>query len=860
MLVCPCVTSLAGGGWFFDVLGFGQTHWDGLECSGWQNHGGAMEYRWLHLDGPGQSRRQHQGALGSFVGSAMVALWSIAGCTLVALGSLDGSTGVALGSFVGCLMVASVGCLCSRSCWRDGCPKHSCAILYPRSDMGLLCALSSLPNALACSTILGAGMLAWCAHTSMPMSLFVRPASRLFDALAAGSMLPRPVVATSGLLDCFAWHPSLVEFQGVSPFSSTWGLMLVATRAPFDCPCSFGCVRLQCVSWCYWPPIPWPRSGCWAYPGPWFALLPMLDYGASAPMVRFAPMAVVGYLRGGYSMVERLVLPLALTLDLFTDWRILYRNVPSARPRERVLSCFPSRRVLSCFPSHPFWAGYDYPRSNLCRASTSIRIDLHPYLYSHCRRHLYYALTSSCKFLSFVVCLHLLLMADSLLAQLGDLTFTAEEQDAILVAPDSVAIPAEDFACSLVVADPADPVLDPPGLASETSAQSDPAGPEVRADPNAEVRENPTVAPTATAPAAPEVRTDPTSAVRTNPTAAPVVQTGPMAPAVAAPVVRKHPAPVVRKGPAVPATAAPAVRKGQAVPATAAPMVRKGQAVPATAAPMVRKGQTVPATAATALRTDSPVPNIVAPVVRTPQRAADSPPAPSVPLETDAMVEDVVDEDSSGQNLVADGSLPDDAPYDPLVHAETSAMLEEALEISRDCVLLADMDGVLQADGEDLVNEAIPEAADSIIREVAVKILGDDAPSDGSDPPIALTKMGPSPSASPPKSGLSKSAPTGLRRAAMPVVPEHQEFDEWCAARSRTPPANVAAHPSEARASSIPPPRPHKRQAPSSDPSRAKRSRASASSSSRIPSSTKAGMSSVNNSPAETARQSRREK
>ncbi|KAK8512394.1 hypothetical protein V6N12_037394 [Hibiscus sabdariffa] len=375
------------------------------------------------------------------------------------------------------------------------------------------------------------------------------------------------------------------------------------------------------------------------------------------------------------------------------------------------------------------------------------------------------------------------------------------------------------------VADPADPVLDPPGLASETSAQPDPAGPEVRADPNAEVRVNPSVAPTATAPAAPEVWTDPTSAVRMNPTAA-----------------------------------APAVRKGQAVPATAAPMVRKGQAVPATAAPMVRKGQTVPATAATALRTDLPVPNIVAPVVRTPQRAADSPPAPLVPLETDAMVEDVVDEDSSGQNLVADGSLPDDAPYDPLVHAETSAMLEEALEISRDCVLLADMDGVLQADGEDLVNAATHEAADSIIREVAAKILGADAPSDGSDPPIALAKMGPSPSASPPKSGLSKSAPAGLRRAAMPVVPEHQEFDEWCAARSRTPPANVAVHPSEARASSIPPPRPHKRLAPSSDPSRAKRSRASASSSSRIPSSTKAGMSSVNNSPAETARQSRREK
>ncbi|KAK8491556.1 hypothetical protein V6N12_011413 [Hibiscus sabdariffa] len=653
MPVCPCVTSLTGGGWFFDV--------QFCLAAPWWRYGVLLAAPWwpwaVSTTAPGWP---------------WAVLWAASWWLQLV--------------FVQPVLLAR---RMPQGAWLwpplGLCPplQHSCAILYPRSDMGLLCALSSWPNALACSTVV---------------------------ALAVGSMLPRPVAATSGLLDCFAWHPSLVEFHWVSPFSSTWGLMLVATRAPFDCPCSFGCARLQCVSWCYWPPIPWPRSGCWVCPGPWFASLPLLDYGASAPMVRFVPMAVVGCLRGGYSMVRRLVLPLALTLDLFTDCRILYRNVPSARPRERVLSCFPSRRVLSCFPSHPFWAGYDYLRSNLCRASTSIRIDLHPYLFSHCRRHLYYALTSSCKFLSFVVCLRLLLMADSLLAQLGDLTFTAEEQDAVLVAPDSVAIPAEDFACSLVateVADPADPVLDPPGLASETSAQSDPAGPEVRADPNAEVRVNPSVAPTATAPAAPE-------------------------------------------GPAVPATAAPAVRKGQAVPATAAPMVRKGQAVPATAAPM--------------------------------------------------------------------------------------------------------------ADGEDLVNEAIPEAADSIIREVAAKILGADAPSDGSDPPIALAKMGPSPSASPPKSGLSKSAPAGLRRAAMPVVPEHQEFDEWCAARSRTPPANVAVHPFEARASSIPPPRPHKRQAPSSDPSRAKRSRASASSSSRIPSSTKAGMSSVNNSPAETARQSRREK
>ncbi|KAL4366237.1 hypothetical protein GQ457_05G023220 [Hibiscus cannabinus] len=41
-------------------------------------------------------------------------------------------------------------------------------------------------------------------------------------------------------------------------------------------------------------------------------------------------------------------------------------------------------------------------------------------------------------------------MAESLLAKLGDLNFTAEEQDAVVVVPETVAIPAEDFACSLL--------------------------------------------------------------------------------------------------------------------------------------------------------------------------------------------------------------------------------------------------------------------------------------------------------------------------------------------------------------------------------------------------------------------------
>ncbi|KAL4301840.1 hypothetical protein GQ457_10G010650 [Hibiscus cannabinus] len=41
-------------------------------------------------------------------------------------------------------------------------------------------------------------------------------------------------------------------------------------------------------------------------------------------------------------------------------------------------------------------------------------------------------------------------MVNSLLSKLGEITFTAEEQDAVVVTPDAVAIPAEDFACSLV--------------------------------------------------------------------------------------------------------------------------------------------------------------------------------------------------------------------------------------------------------------------------------------------------------------------------------------------------------------------------------------------------------------------------
>ncbi|KAK8681071.1 hypothetical protein V6N13_053478 [Hibiscus sabdariffa] len=225
-------------------------------------------------------------------------------------------------------------------------------------------------------------------------------------------------------------------------------------------------------------------------------------------------------------------------------------------------------------------------------------------------------------------------------------------------------------------------------------------------------------------------------------------------------------------------------------------------------------------TKANAPASDPVVPVVVAPVARTPPAPvmasdAHNPHGSSAPSETADLVEEAVDDASlepDASEIAVDRSTLDDAPYDPMVHTETSDMLEEALEISPDCVLFADFTGVVQANGEDLVNEAIPEAADSIIREVVASVLGVSA-----SPDAAVVSSRPTPvsTASPSKPGLSKSTPAGLRRAALPMVPEHHEFDEWCAAQSRTPPVAAQNQPAGARTSSIPPFWPHKRQASS---------------------------------------------
>ncbi|KAK8663297.1 hypothetical protein V6N13_083120 [Hibiscus sabdariffa] len=144
--------------------------------------------------------------------------------------------------------------------------------------------------------------------------------------------------------------------------------------------------------------------------------------------------------------------------------------------------------------------------------------------------------------------------------------------------------------------------------------------------------------------------------------------------------------------------------------------------------PSIRPGSN--GTNASVSASEPVVPIVAAPAVRTPSPAAtslaDTPPDLSAPSGKADLMDEALDEaspDQDASDLAADKSIPDDAPYDPMVHNETSDMLEEALQISRDCVLLADLTGVIQADGEDLVNEATPEAADSIIREPGLALL-----------------------------------------------------------------------------------------------------------------------------------------
>ncbi|KAL4339952.1 hypothetical protein GQ457_08G031830 [Hibiscus cannabinus] len=430
-----------------------------------------MEHCWPHHGGPGQAWWHHRGGLGQPLGGSsglfvqpVLAAGQLPQGMLFPLFLSRGRSRLcaALAPFV-----ALVGAWPRPPLGSCSPLQHSRAIFFPRSGLlaGLLECFARHPSSEFC----------FACPPSSPSCYAYPLASPPFPRVAPANLATFVIIIDE-------------ESHETSLCGCAAGPMLIASRAPFARPGSSGCAQLQrarrcgcwdcpspwlvllgcalirCARWCGWPLVLWPRGGCCACPAPWLVPLPMFGCGVSTPVVRLVPLAAAGCLRASCLEAGCVILPLALPLASFADWRLLSSARPRARmfpcsPRTRMLSCFPSTRMLSCFPSYPPWAELASHYSNLCRTPTSIRIDLHPYLFPHCRRHPINIPFSLCEFFPFVVCLHLLLMADSLLAQLGDFTFTAEEQDAVLVAPDLVAIPAEDFACSLV-----GKVISPPTL------------------------------------------------------------------------------------------------------------------------------------------------------------------------------------------------------------------------------------------------------------------------------------------------------------------------------------------------------------------------------------------------------------
>ncbi|KAK8701403.1 hypothetical protein V6N13_019790 [Hibiscus sabdariffa] len=482
-------------------------------------------------------------------------------------------------------------------------------------------------------------------------------------------------------------------------------------------------------------------------------------------------------------------------------------------------------------------------------------------------------------------------MAESLLAKLGDLNFTAEEQDAVVVSSESVAIPAEDFACSLVAnvlkrgpwefqkhwfaleqADPMRTIHDysfqymsiwvrihniPLSLMTAELARTLGAciGKVIMTDTRLEdcnMGEFMRV----------RVSFDTTKPLRRC-----VVLSRPGAKAIMCPLQYErlhlfcHGCGLL--GHAVLGCTTITISDGQKLQCGAwlrAPQPKRPIAVrprgrislvddaaavpasnPSTASGSPIAGGSVPAQspasdAATRHATGSTPP---APVTSDVPATGGTPPAPvtsdTLPACTPATV-------GQEQDM-----------YDPMVHFATSDMLEDALAMPTDCALLVDIYGVVQSHGEDLVHDAIDAAADTLIREVAASVLGCAPISVDTDAAVVSATSAAMTSASPTAPVLSRSAPACARRLPMPALPEHQEFDAWYAAQTRQASTSRSDQPDFAQALRAP-----KRHASHSDPTKAKRPRPSTSS--RIPLIPKAGMSSANNSSAETARQSRREK
>ncbi|KAL4385676.1 hypothetical protein GQ457_15G018570 [Hibiscus cannabinus] len=201
--------------------------------------------------------------------------------------------------------------------------------------------------------------------------------------------------------------------------------------------------------------FPRPFSCCASVPLPWHASFPLVS--------RFSTPHIVAWLPSLDLSARRL-----WPRPLFCVPKIVVflgtNFVSLTRPRCRSLTCV-SRLVPPWCASLLFWAALFKYCLYLSRFPTHSRIDPLPlYLFALLCRILHNSLSFFCESLCFLCafCAFSLLlsfgvyfsrisaMANSILSKLGELTFTAEEQDAVVVTPDAVAIPAEDFACSLV--------------------------------------------------------------------------------------------------------------------------------------------------------------------------------------------------------------------------------------------------------------------------------------------------------------------------------------------------------------------------------------------------------------------------
>ncbi|KAL4278543.1 hypothetical protein GQ457_03G016690 [Hibiscus cannabinus] len=114
-------------------------------------------------------------------------------------------------------------------------------------------------------------------------------------------------------------------------------------------------------------------------------------------------------------------------------------------------------------------------------------------------------------------------------------------------------------------------------------------------------------------------------------------------------------------------------------------------------------------------------------------------------------------------------------PYDPMLHPDISDAMEESLDIPKGCTLFSDLDEMVQSTGLD---DAIDEAADALIRDVASSILGQVSASFAVPATVVSTVA----ACSSPLPPVSQPASTCARRLSMPPVPEQDDFEAWYAA------------------------------------------------------------------------------